>query len=370
MPASRCCSRLCTTVPALLCALALLADAAQAQGRNKLRGSRMADPVAFYFPGYDRNGDGLLDPAEWGPRGNFALLDANRDGFIDRQEFATLYGRWSQGWQLQTPVSPSTPPVFDTRLEADQLSPEAVGLRAGCTLSRMCEGGDALAEDMGLIETGLAPQFPPDHVCPGVDETYAEPYTDKTGKGRHGGIDIPVAHGTPVLAAAAGTVVGKIDNEYHARGKTLVLRHSPEDTGLPFWTYTEYAHLAALPPQALGQRVRLGESLGESGNTGVKPGGGGGTESARRPGLHFAVYYAQDPRHALVRNYLVPEGARWMDPLAFYRLQGPYDSAAMAALSAGDKAVAVGILRTDGSTVPANTLRIWPYPCQRSAAPG
>src|SRR3972149_6164833 len=84
-----------------------------------------------------------------------------------------------------------------------------------------------------------------------------------------GGIDMPAPWDTPMIAAAAGTVVGKFLGERSFRGIEIVLRHSPDDTGIPLWIYTQYAHCSTVPALELGQRVRMGENLCPTGNTGI-----------------------------------------------------------------------------------------------------
>lgn len=328
-------------------------------------GKRMQNPVEYYFPGYDRNGDGKIDRAEWAGRGNFAVLDANHDGGIDRQEFGALYGSLGQGWKHAAPVAPAVPVVMDATLEADLVSPDAVGHGAFCIVTRKtkCPDVDAMAREHGLLFTGLTPVFPVGIACPGVDETFALPYEDKTGKGNHGGIDIPVEAGTPIVAVADGTVVLKVDNLQQLRGLAVTLRHSPEDTGLPFWTYTEYAHLQSLPPQVVGQRVRMGEVIGITGNTGMRP-MQSAERSFRRPGMHYAVYYTQSRRFTVREDYVIAEKPRWMDPMALYRVSGPYASQLLAQLPEAEKDVPVPAMLLDGRTVPPDARRIWPYACR------
>lgn len=325
----------------------------------------MDDPVAFYFPGYDKNGDGKIDSVEWLRRGNFELLDVDKDGAIDKNELAAMYGKFGKDWQLLNPIRPSASPAFDPGIQTDQVDQQTIGKKAACIVSRhpRCEDADTLANLAGLMETGLGPIFPPDAFCLGVDEIFAEPYTDKTGKGKHGGIDIPTDFGTPILAVASGTVVAKIEDEFQLRGKTAVLRHSPDDTGLPFWIYTEYAHMSELPTQAIGQRVRMGEVLGPTGNTGVKP-TSSSNATARRPGIHFAVYYSKTARYFPGPKYVFPEKVRWMDPHGLYRRRAPFDSQSLKDLPENEKAIAVPIMYVDGLTEPKDTKLIWPYACR------
>lgn len=94
------------------------------------------------------------------------------------------------------------------------------------------------------------------------------------GARRHDAIDIMAAEGTPVIAAADGTVE-KIFSS--AQGGLTVYVRSPDRR----WSYY-YAHLHSYAPGlAEGQRVRRGQLLGRVGYTGnANPAG---------PHLHFAI---------------------------------------------------------------------------------
>lgn len=330
-------------------------------------GNGLSDPVAFYFPEYDKNGDDQLDRDEWMRRGNFDLLDADGNGGIDRKEFSVLYGSWGEGLFPLSPIGAPATPELDASVQTDAKDAESIEKKAICIVTRnkKCSDGGTLGEKFGLFPTGLGPIFPPQALCPGIDETYAQTYDGGhgTGKGGHGGIDIPVASGTPILAVADGTVVGLVDNEQQARGLAVILRHSPEDSGLPMWTFTEYAHLKTLPALMPGQRVKRGEVIAQTGNTGVKP-GAISTNNNRRAGIHFAVYFSQSPAYAFVRDYIVPEKPNWMDPVAYYRLTGPYKSEALSELPEADKDVSIPVMMIDGTFLPANSKRIWPYACK------
>lgn len=332
---------------------------------------KWADPAEYFFPGYDTNGDGHLDRSEWKRRGNFERLDANRNGTIEVDELRALYRDWGRKGKMTNPIRPADPPAMDASLEKDRIGHEQVGRRTLCGLVQRgvmgvakCAKAASIAEELGLIETGVGPEFPKGAFCHGIDETFALDYGSKTGKGRHGGIDLPTDFNTPMLAVAAGTIVAKFNPDINARGKTVVIRHSPEDTGLPFWIYTEYAHMDELPKQAVGQRVRMGEVLGPTGNSGISMQNKSGTTN-RRPGIHFAVYYSDSPRFAEVPNYIIPEKGRWMDPTALYRKSAPYESVALRALPEAEKGVAVPVMFLDGAVAPAATKLIWPYACKR-----
>ncbi|MGF6726050.1 murein DD-endopeptidase MepM/ murein hydrolase activator NlpD [Paraburkholderia sp. GAS41] len=97
----------------------------------------------------------------------------------------------------------------------------------------------------------------------------------------HTGVDLTAAQGTPVVAAAAGTVqfVG-LDSGY---GKHVVVRHARGYT-------TYYGHLSAFASGLrVGARVSQGQPLGAVGQSGVATG----------PHLHFEVRLNNQPADPL-----------------------------------------------------------------------
>jgi hypothetical protein len=90
----------------------------------------------------------------------------------------------------------------------------------------------------------------------------------------HEGIDIGAAIGTPVYAAAAGTVVAA--QSYSGYGNTVILDHGARSANLPTRWFTLYGHLEA-PLVSPGATVRQGQQIARSGNTGRGTG----------PHLHF-----------------------------------------------------------------------------------
>ncbi len=212
----------------------------------------------------------------------------------------------------------------------------------------------------GGIETGLQADFINDAECPEIDsEQWAIDYSGKRPwKAIHKGVDIPQPIGMPIRAIAAGTVVGKFQNEGNRKGIEVMLRHTPEQTGLAFWTYSQYTHLREMSPLAIGARVEMGEEIGKTHNTG-KMG-----RRIRRDALHFAVLYSASPAWSNEGRFVIPKDSFWMDPNAFYRLSAPYDSQSLKALADDQKKVPVPYMKPDGSFVPVDTKRIWPYPCE------
>lgn len=293
---------------------------------------------------FDRNGDGLIDREEFsGPVQVFRKLDKNRDGSLDLSEL-------------------SKAPVFSggSAAGAAPRSTSAADLdEVTCAFARGPRCGSKAAEARGMIETGLTAVFPKGARCNEIDDTWAMDYSHKrqASDARHGGIDMPAPFGTPILAAADGKVVAKFLGEGR-RGTEIILQHSPRQTGLPFWTYTQYAHFDAMPEVRIGQTVRMGQFLGPTGNSGR------GSEQ-RRPAIHFAVMYSASSQFALGETLLIPEDGFWMDPIAFYRTSRPYDSASLRSLPKGGKSVPIPVAFGDGSVSSEGTLRIWPYACQR-----
>lgn len=104
----------------------------------------------------------------------------------------------------------------------------------------------------------------------------SDTFTDARGGGSrvHDAIDIMAPRGTPVVAAAAGTLEKLFTSQ--AGGLTIYVR-SPDRR-----TITYYAHLDAYAPGlAEGMAVRRGQTLGTVGFT--------GNANPAAPHLHFAI---------------------------------------------------------------------------------
>ena len=160
-----------------------------------------------------------------------------------------------------------TPPQRDTEAIAGRTGVDALDQATLCGIGRGFDCDAKVSIERGLFETGLEPRFPAGASCRDIDEGYAVTYSHKRDRELyHGGIDMPAPFGTPIVAAAAGTVVGVFMGEKSPRGIEVVLRHSPEDTGIRLWIYTQYTHFEAMPTLKVGQRVRMGDVLGRRGS--------------------------------------------------------------------------------------------------------
>ncbi|MEO8455661.1 MAG: M23 family metallopeptidase [Sphingomicrobium sp.] len=137
----------------------------------------------------------------------------------------------------------------------------------------------AIAEGVEVGPAGLA--IP----VPGVKQNQLmDTFDQARAQGRrHDAIDIMAAEGTPVIAAADGTIE-KLFNS--VRGGITIYERSPDQK----WVYY-YAHLSAYAPGLNeGQQVRRGQVIGRVGHT--------GDANAAGPHLHFAI------------NQMAP-GERW-----------------------------------------------------------
>ena len=122
--------------------------------------------------------------------------------------------------------------------------------------------------------------------------------------GIHEGIDFAVDAGTPVLAAASGTVARvdvsfvdwTMEEQDSALNEALKLGYTPAATldrirGRQVWidhgkgVFTRYAHLSAVQPLMVGQQIDAGVAIGEVGSSGYPQGG---------PHLHFEVRVGED----------------------------------------------------------------------------
>jgi hypothetical protein len=337
-------------------------------GRESVQAGKR-DRVARDFRNADTDGDRKLSRTEWNRRGNFNRLDKNGDGFLSLEEVRALYKGHDDkdyGWPpkgMQTPAA-----EIDSSVKADRVGRDALDNETLCGIGREMNCDIDPQKKRGLVETGTGPRFPDTAECPSIDDYWAMDYGSKRNRqSYHGGIDVPVPWGTPTLAVAAGSVVAKYESHQSKRGTEVVLRHSPEQTGLPMWTYSAYGHMDAMPDLKIGQRVEMGQVIGPTGNSGVSAKGskGSGQSTTRRPAVHLAMFYSKANTYSESNDTIIPVDGYWLDPMAFYRQKGPFDTPSVKALPEAEKDVPIPVLFDDGTTFPADTKLVWPYACKR-----
>ena len=145
----------------------------------------------------------------------------------------------------------------------------AVVVLLGAAFAAMTSFGTAPRTTAPRIDVAVRDPAPQDDASLAVPvagvrrETIVDSWMDSRGGGSRGhhGTDIPAAAGTPVIAAAPGTVEKLFQSTL---GGTTAYVRSPDRR----WIYY-YAHLAGYAPGLReGQRVRTGEPIGYVGDTG------------------------------------------------------------------------------------------------------
>jgi Peptidase family M23 len=227
------------------------------------------------------------------------------------------------------------------------------------------------ALDYEVSDSGISLVLPAGATCTGIASAFAA-RTRQDGSlrpglrngGLHGGIDLSLAVGTPLLAVAAGEVMMAGEGG-QMEGIFLWLRHAPEDIGLPFWAFSKYQHLSQLPSVKRGERVRAGQVVALSGATGTADQHYG---AAGYPHLHLTSFYGPGPAFRMRGGGDGPEvaandeAARIDDPLILY-LDEPVSVAAVRELPAARRVARPGVVRSDGTVFPAGSRRVWPVTC-------
>lgn len=218
----------------------------------------------------------------------------------------------------------------------------------------------------GAQASGLVPSFANDAKCAAIASPYASP-TRYDGSSRpqtrfgglHGGIDLTLDEETPLLAMASGKVIASgVGGQ--AEGIYVWLQHAPTDTGLPFWVYSKYQHLFALPKLAVGDVLKIGGLVGLSGKTGTIGGHYGASGYAH---LHLTTFAGSSDQYQQDGSRIVAEGARMIDPLAVF-LQDLSSLDDIDVLPANRKNVRISHVAADGAIRPAGSRTVWPVACR------
>jgi len=264
--------------------------------------------VAFMKEFYETENPKLLERARGNFQKNFlsSFLAHSRDAGLNRayahqiQEFETYQGQvWAgetAGTMAQIEADPENYEIYLARLDRldanmnpgdDPIFREAksrqrrdLGLEV--TIVALTRAGKYDEAEALWLKTFGAPKTDggltwPVAGNPGVSSGFGSRAAPVEGASTdHGGVDIPVPVGTPVLASGDGvfTFVGTTEKG----GNTITIDHGKGLT-------TSYCHLSSLGEAKAGQTVGMGEQIALSGGAKGAPGSGVSTG----PHLHFAI---------------------------------------------------------------------------------
>ena len=221
-----------------------------------------------------------------------------------------------------------------------------------------------------ITATGLSVAFPAEFECAPIASPFASPdrFDGSTRRGDrnsglHGGMDISLKEGTPLLAISSGEVIARGEGGL-LEGIFLWLRHPPTDTGLPFWVFTKYQHLSALPTFTVGDRVQVGQAIALSGSTGTA---GSVFGAAGYPHLHLSTFYgpsAEYTKKGRFNSMVKGLDAALDDPMILY-LRGIADLKQVRGMTAAHKQISVAVVDADGNILPAGSTSVWPVRCKQ-----
>lgn len=227
--------------------------------------------------------------------------------------------------------------------------------------------------DADIRATGMTPVFAPGFVCEPIASPYGSPTRydgssrrDDRNGGLHGGMDLSLKGGTPLLAVARATVIAKGAGG-QLEGNYLWLRVAPADTGLPFYFFVKYQHLAAVPTLNEGDTVEAGQVIAASGNSGTIGGhyGAGGYYH-----LHLSVTAgpsAEFEKIGVFGSMIRGRDAHFVDPLLLYA-SGMTDPEEVYALPDERKRLLISVADSAGQVFPSGSKTVWPVACVRETA--
>ncbi|MBW2466159.1 MAG: M23 family metallopeptidase [Deltaproteobacteria bacterium] len=150
---------------------------------------------------------------------------------------------------------------------------------SGCVGLFIDKYGHVSADSKPVGEDGRAVFMPPD--APSISQGFRPAPPGESVSGVHNGIDIFHASGTPVIAAASGTVISSYFEPF--AGRRIKIDHGQDENGL--YVRTGYFHLKKRLVKE-GDKVIRGQQIGTLGMSGLLAG---------FPHLHFEVRVGEDP---------------------------------------------------------------------------
>ena len=241
--------------------------------------------------------------------------------------------------------------------------------RVGMPDGRLMERERPNKEGFVANATGLSPRFPDGMACSGISSPYGSPTRfdgsrrpyDVNG-GTHGGMDITLVDGEPLLAIADGEVVNK-GSGGQMEGHFVWLRFPPSATGLPLWTFAKYQHLLEPAAPDVGAQIRKGDVVGLGGRSGTQGGHYGVNGYAH---LHLSTFYADSADYAILgrnQNMVKAAGGVSGDPMILFAgdVRATED---VVGYAARERLVAVAVKMKDGSVHGAESKVLWPVGCR------
>ena len=200
------------------------------------------------------------------------------------------------GWGIGRRISPLAAPfplvVDEKAMSAETVTPDyetlLQELQADLAALQARINGEGPVPDAAEAES--EPLFTPLQLTVPVNGriTKRSGWEKKAGEWHyHSGVDLSAAPGTPVVAAAAGTV-GVIRTDV-TLGTIVVIDHGNDWESL-------YGHLTGIQVST-GQKVEQGTLLGYSARTSCGP----------APGIHFCLYHQENPVDPVTMLNLVQE---------------------------------------------------------------
>lgn len=217
--------------------------------------------------------------------------------------------------------------------------------------------------------TGLSPRFPDGVQCAGISSPYGSPTRydgsrrpyDVNG-GTHGGMDVTLIEGEPLLAMADGEVINKGSGS-QMEGHFVWLRFPPASTGLPLWTFAKYQHLKEPVVLDLGAPVKKGDTIGLGGRSGTQ---GGHYGASGYPHLHLSTFYADGPDFTILgRNQNMVKAVNGVsgDPMIVYAGSVRTTDDVLSYAAPG-KQIPVAVKLADGAVRGGDTHPLWPVGCR------
>lgn len=219
--------------------------------------------------------------------------------------------------------------------------------------------------ERGVVMSGITPRFPDNMDCPDIASAFASPYrfdgsnrpASRNG-GLHGGMDISLDTGTPLLAIADGIVIAK-GTGGQALGEYVWMYHPPSATGFAKHIFVKYQHLSEPSPLEVGASVEAGQLVALSGDSGTAdrhfPNG--------YPHLHASVFAADSAEYEVKHTRVEPRDApRSMDAVTLFLDPQQFARVAADPVALDGTEVPVAGLVTGAPPIPG--AKVWPTPCK------